>query len=472
MSTIASSAAAAIPSTAPAPRLTLREKLAYGLGDTASNFFFQAFNIFLAYYYTDVVHIQNSAAVGTLLGTVPIMVAVLNPVIGMLADRTSSRWGKFRPWILWGALPYGVLGYVMFANPGFSPDGKLIFAYATYTLMLVAYAAINTPYSALMGVMSASSDDRTSLSTWRFACAFLGALLIGSLVPKLSKYFTQVGGSEAAGFRITMAIFAVVSVAMFLFTFLNTRERVTPPVGQKSSLRSDLRDLFRNGPWLVLFFAAFLTLANTGLRSGSGVYYFKYVVGDFEGLSSFNFWGFLAFIAGSLSTKLFTRFASRRKLMIGLTLLNGLAMASFYVLDPHNLPLLYAANIFSCFVAGPTPAIVWSMYADTADYGEWRFGRRTTGLVFSATVFVQKVGLAIGSAMIGWLLSYYGYVADAAQSPRSIHGIMLLFSVLPGAFAFLSGLAIFFYKLEESQVIQIERDLAARKVVVPTPAAI
>jgi len=451
--------------------LGFREKLAYGLGDTASNFFFQAFNIFLAYYYTDVVKIKNSVAVGTLLGTVPIIVAALNPVIGMLADRTNSRWGKFRPWILWGALPYGALGYVMFANPGFTPNGQLIFAYVTYTLMLVAYAAINTPYSALMGVMSASSEDRTSLSTYRFACAFLGALLIGSLVPKLSKFFATVGGSEAAGFRYTMAIFAVISVVMFLFTFLNTKERVAPPAAQKSSLGDDLRDLFRNGPWLVLFFAAFLTLTNTGMRSGSGVYYFKYVVGDFEGLSAFNFWGFLAFIVGSLTTKLFTKFAARRTLMIVLTILNALAMASFYFLDPKNLPLLYAMNIFASFVAGPTPAIVWSMYADTADYGEWKFNRRTTGLVFSATVFVQKVGLAIGSAMIGWLLSYYGYVAEAEQSARSIHGITLLFSVLPGVFALLSGFAIFFYRLDEGTVKQIERELAARKATPSTPSA-
>ena len=444
-------------------KLTFAEKLAYGLGDTASNFFFQAFNIFLAYYYTDVVQIKNSAAVGTLLGTVPILVAALNPVIGILADRTNSRWGKFRPWILWGALPYGALGFVMFANPDFSPDGKLYFAYATYTLMLIAYAAINTPYSALMGVMSPSSEDRTSLSTYRFACAFLGALLIGSLVPKLSEFFAEVGGSKAAGFRYTMAIFAVVSVAMFLYTFLRTRERVVPPASQVSSLSEDLRVLLRNGPWLVLFFAAFLTLANTGLRSGSGVYYFKYVVGDFSALGPFNFAGFLAFIIGALSTKLFTRFASRRKLMIGLTILNALGMASFYFIDPQNRTLLYVMNILASFVAGPTPAIVWSMYADTADYGEWKFNRRSTGLIFSATVFVQKVGLAIGSAMIGWLLAYYGYVAEAEQSARSLHGITLLFSLLPGCFALLSGLAIFFYPLEESRVKQMEADLAAHK---------
>ncbi|NBW88132.1 MAG: hypothetical protein EBR23_15210, partial [Planctomycetia bacterium] len=224
---------------------------------------------------------------------------------------------------------------------------------------------------------------------------------------------------------------------MFLYTFFNTRERVVPPVGQDSSLGQDLRVLFRNGPWLVLFFAGFLTLANTGMRSGSAIYYFKYVIGHEAWLGTFNLVGFLAFIGGALSTKLFTRLASRRKLMISLTILNALGMAAFYVVDPHNLPLLYTLNILASFVAGPTPAIVWSMYADTADYGEWKFGRRTTGLVFSATVFVQKVGLAIGSAMIGWLLAYHGYVANAAQTPRSLHGITLLFSLLPGAFALL-----------------------------------
>jgi glycoside/pentoside/hexuronide:cation symporter, GPH family len=444
-------------------QLRFREKLAYGLGDTASNFFFQTFNIFLAYYYTDVVAIKDTVAVGTLLGTMPILVAALNPVIGILADRTSSRWGKFRPWILWSAVPYGMLGYMMFLNPAFTPDGQLIYAYVTYTLMLIAYATINTPYGALMGVMSPSSEDRTSLSTYRFSCAFTGALLIGWLVPWLKDYLAVLSGSPAAGFRNTMAIFSVLSVVLFLYTFFNTRERVQPPAAQRSSLGEDLRALARNGPWLVLFFAGFLTLTNTGMRSGSGIYYFKYVIGHEAWLGTFNLVGFLAFIGGALSTKLFTRYASRRKLMIVLTSLNALAMAAFYVVDPGNLPLLYALNIFASFVAGPTPAIVWSMYADTADYGEWKFGRRSTGLIFSATVFVQKVGLALGSATIGWLLAYVGYVANEAQTPRSLHGILLLFSLLPGAFALLSGLAIWFYALDEPQVKQMEAELAARR---------
>lgn len=445
-----------------ASSLTFKEKFAYGLGDTASNFYFQAFNLFLVFYYTDIFGLP-SAAVGTLMFVTPLLVALLNPVIGVAADRTTSRWGKFRPWILWGAIPYGVLGYAMFANPNLGTDGKLAYAYVTYTLVLVAYAAINTPYSALMGVMSSSSEDRTSLSTYRFACAFTGTLLIGWLVPGLKDLLAGEGGNQAEGFRNTMAIFAVISVAMFFYTFANTRERVAPPVGQEVSLRRDLRDLFSNGPWLILFFAAFLTLANVGLRSGSGIYYFKYSVGSEAGLGTFNLVGFLAFIVGSLTTKLYLRFFSRRALMIGLTSLNALAMAAFYFVDPQSTAVLYGLNIFASLVAGPTPAIVWSMYADTADYGEWKFGRRSTGLVFSAAVFAQKVGLAIGSAMIGWLLAFYGFEANAEQGPRALHGINLLFSLLPGGFALLSGLAICFYELDEPLVKQIERELAARK---------
>jgi GPH family glycoside/pentoside/hexuronide:cation symporter len=455
--------------TTPAPAsLSFREKLAYGLGDTASNFYFQAFNLFLAYYYTDIFGLKPGS-VGTLTFVVPIAVAALNPVVGALADRTDTRWGKFRPWILWGALPYGVLGWLMFANPALGPSGKLLYAYATYAAVLVAYLAINTPYGALMGVISPSSEERTAVSSYRFACAFLGALLIGWLVPHLKDALTPAGGAPADGFRNTMTIFAVVSVAMFIWTFANTRERVVSPPAKQGSLALDLRDLTRNGPWLVLFLVAFLNLTNTGMRNGAGIYYFKYVVGREHALGTFNFVGFLCFILGALSTKLFTKFFSRRSLMIWLTVVNALGIGACYFIHPQNLPLLYACNMLASFAAGPTPAIVWSLYADTADYGEWKFGRRATGLIFSATVFVQKVGLALGGATIGWLLGGLGFEANAVQGPGVVHGITLLFSLIPGLFALAAGLAIFLYPLDEPQVKQIERDLAARKAAAPGP---
>lgn len=444
-----------------AHRLSFREKFAYGLGDTASNFYFQAFNLFLVYYYTDIFGLP-SAAVGTLMFVTPLLVAAVNPLIGILADRTHTRWGKFRPYILWTAVPYGVLGYLMFANPALPPAGKLAFAYATYGLMLLAYAAINTPYSALMGVMSASSEDRTSLSTYRFACAFCGALLIGWLVPWFKVALAGDGGDPGAGFRNTMAIFAVLSVGLFLYTFANTRERVAPPPGQDGSLARDLRVLARNGPWLILFLASFLISVNVGLRSGSAIYYFKYVVRDEAVLGTYNLIGFLAVIAGALSTKLFTRHFARRSLLIVLTALNALGMAALYLVDPRDVPLLCLLNAGACFVAGPTPAILWSMYADSDDYGVWKFGRRITGLVFAASVLSQKTGLAVGSALIGWLYAHFGFVANTEQTADALRGITLLFSVLPAFLALLAAGALVLYSLDEGAVRQIERDLADR----------
>lgn len=446
--------------TIPTPRLSFREKFAYGLGDTASNFFFQAFNLFLFYYYTDVFGIP-AVAVGTMMLFTRVLDAVTDPLMGILADRTNTRWGKFRPWILWGAIPYGLLGYLMFANPDLGDSGKLIYAYVTYSLMWLAYTVVNIPYSALMGVMSPSSEDRTSLSTYRFVCAFAAAFLIGGFTLPLKDLLG--GDNPADGFRYTMAIFAVISVALFFYTFSQTKERVQPPPQQDASLKKDFLGLLANRPWLVLFVAAFLTLTNVGVRNGAGIYYFKYCVGDEAKFSLFAMLGTLAFIGGALSTKLFTKFFSRRSLMISLTAANAVTMGAFYFVDPQNIVLLHALNIIGSFLVGPTPAIVWSMYADTADYGEWKTKRRTTGLVFSAAVFAQKMGMAIGSAMMGWILAYCGFVANTTQTPTALGGIMILFSLLPAAFALLSGLAIFFYPLDEPEVRQIEQELAARK---------
>jgi GPH family glycoside/pentoside/hexuronide:cation symporter len=446
----------------PAERLSFREKLAYGLGDTASNFCFQAINIFLAGYYTDIAGL-NPADAGTLMFVVPFAVAFLNPAIGALADRTNTRWGKFRPYLLWSVLPYGIFACLLFTSPAAGAGTKLIYAYVTYTLMLVVYAFINTPYGALMGVMSPSSEDRTSLNSFRFACAFLGAFLIGGFVLDLKVFLTPAGGSEADGFRNTMVIFAVLSVAIFLFTFFNTRERVADPAGPKGSLGQDLADLKSNGPWLVLLVVGILNLTNVGLRNGAGYYYFKYAVGNELALGNFNKVGFLCFIAGALATKFFTARWPRRALMIWLTLINGAGMLACYFIDPQNLTGLYIANIIASFAAGPTPAIVWSLYADTADYSAWKHGRRATGLLISAMVLGHKLSMALGGAMIGWLLAYYGFVANAVQTPAALHGIALIFSLIPGACALGSGLAVFFYPLDEKQMKQIEHDLAARK---------
>ena len=278
---------------------------------------------------------------------------------------------------------------------------------------------------------------------------------------------------SAWALRLSRTTRSFVSVAMLFYTFAQTRERVQPAPDPEASLGQDLKYLFANGPWLVLFFAAFLTLTNVGVRNASIIYYFKYNVGDESKFTLFGTIGTLTFIAGAMATPLFLRYFNRRSLMIGLTSVNAVAMAAFFFVDPHSLVTLHLLNIVGTFVAGPTPAIVWSMYADTADYGAWKFGRRTTGLVFSAAVFAQKIGLAVGSFLLGWILTFAGFVPNAAQTPRALLGIKLVFSLLPAVIGLLSGLAIFFYRLDEPTVKQMERELAARTAggATPSPAA-
>ena len=441
-------------------QLSFREKVAYGLGDTASNFYFQFFNLFLVYYYTDIFGLAP-VAVGTMMLVLRVFDAVIDPVVGVVADRTNTRWGKFRPFILWGAIPYGVAGYAMFLNPDLSQHGKLVYAYVTYGLMWVAYAAINIPYSALMGVMSPSSAQRTSLSTFRFVLAFVGQFLIVRLVVPMKNALG--GGNEAEGIRYTMLIFSVLSVALFFYTFSQTRERVSQPIGQKSAFGTDVMNLLRNRAWVALFFSAFFTLINAAVRGSSIIYFFKYVVRDEAKFTFYATSGSVAFILGAAATKWFLKLADRRTLMISLSVANALLMATFYVIDPHSYSTLVVLNILASFVVGPTPAILWSMYADTADYGEWRFGRRATGLVFSAAVFSQKIGLAIGTGALGWLLAYYGFVANAVQGPSAVFGIRMMFSVIPGALALLGASAIFFYPITDRRIKEIELELAQRK---------
>lgn len=452
----------------PAEHLSFREKFAYGLGDTASNFFFQTFNIFLIYYYTDVFGLA-AGAVGTMFIFTRIFDAITDPLMGLVADRTRTRWGKYRPYLLWIAVPYGVLGYLMFMNPELSSGGKLVYAYLTYSAMMLAYTAINIPYSALMGVMSPSSTERTSLSTFRFVCAFGGGLLVAMLVTPLKNLLG--GGSEVRGFQWTMAIFAVISIAMFLFTFVSTRERVQSTGDSASNLRHDLGFLFRNRPWVVLFFVAIFTLTNVAVRNGVTVYFFKYFVGDtggrvflfFDQTALFMTSGMLAMILGVASTPFFTKRWGKRELMIVLSALNALSMLAFFFVPRDQIVLMYVINIVGTFIVGPTPAIVWAMYADAADYGEWKFNRRTTALVFSAAQFGQKMGLALGGSVAGWCLAWFGYVANVEQTTRSLFGIRLLFTAAPAMFALLSVAVMLLYPLKESLVKQIELDLAARR---------
>ena len=455
--------------------LSVGEYVGYALGDTASNFFFQTFNIFLTYYYVDVWGIPATALLW-MMPIVRLIGALDDPVMGLIADRTQTRWGKFRPYLLFGAIPYGIFGYLMFAGPALGPGGKLTYAYVTYALMLMSYTVINVPYSSLLGVISPSSRTRTVASSFRFVGAFSGALLISLFVRPLVKSLGA--GSEMRGFQLTMLIFAAVSVAMFWITFASTKERVTPPAGQQTNAKEELRELTRNWPWIVLLVASVFSNAFAALRSGRTLFYFKYVAGDngapilfgqLDRSTVFLATGAVGLVLGTACLGSVARKIDKKYCAAALSAVTGLCFFAFFFIPKENFPLQLALNTLAQFCAGPTSALTWALYGDVADYGEWKFGRRSTALVYSASLFSIKTGILLGGYLLPLFLARFGFVRNATQTATSILGITLAFSIAPGIFALLKAGALMIYPLDQKQVDVIERELAARRAV-PAPA--
>jgi glycoside/pentoside/hexuronide:cation symporter, GPH family len=448
-------------------RLSFFENFGFALGDTASNFFFQTFSIFLLYYYTDVFGIDAGIA-GTMFLITRLWDAVTEPVMGLICDRTKTRWGKYRPYLLWMAIPYGVFGYLIFANPDLGHAGKIVYAYFTYAMMMMAYTAINVPYSSLMGVLSPSSHARTIASTFRFIGAYGGGLLVSMYVRKLVKVFG--GGNELQGFQYTMGLFALASVILFWVTFMTTRERVQPPEGQKQNVKEELKELFGNRPWVILFFAAIFSTTFIYIRDSVTNHFFKYVVKAgtetiFMGMdktSLFLALGRFSMMLGVLCVGFLVRRIDKKPLAAALTFGTAVCWFSFYFIPRDMYGLMLALNVVGSFMMGPTSALVWSMYGDVADYGQVKFSRRSTGLIHSGSLFAMKSGTALAGFLGGWLLSLFGFVANRAQSERSLWGIVMMFSIIPACFAVCKGIFLVLYPLNRQKVLANEQELANR----------
>lgn len=450
-------------------RLSILEKVGYGAGDTASNIFYQAFNIVLFYYYTDVWGL-SPGIVGTIFLAARFWDAVNDPAMGIVADRTQTRMGRYRPYLLWMSIPFGVIGFLTFASPDLEGGLKIFYAASTYTLLGMIYTAINVPYSALMGVMTPRTDERTSLASFRFVGAFSAMLIIGLAVRPLVRVLG--GGDEVLGYRLTFALLGGLASLLFLFTFATTKERLEPEKpGTDTRILRDLGFLVKNRPWLVMVVAAILTLSNVAVRNAVMFHFFKYFMGDdgepvfwFLDLTSvFISTGSLAFIFGIFFTNTLRKLFGKRNSLIGLTLLNAVALILFFFIPAEAVWTMLVVNTIANVLAGPTPALVWAMYTDVADYGELEFGRRTTGLVFSAAMFAQKMGLMMGGTLSGWILGWAGFVANAEQTEGAMMAIRVMFCLIPGAFAIANGIVLFLYPLTEEQVNEMEAELARRR---------
>ncbi|MBN2370222.1 MAG: MFS transporter [Vicinamibacteria bacterium] len=448
-------------SESPSGKIKIAEKIGYAVGDTASCLYFQTMQMFLMYFYTDTFGI-SAAAVGTMLLVTRIWDTANDPLMGMIADRTSTRFGKFRPWILWMIAPYAIVGVLTFVTPNLSLAGKLIYAYITYALLTMAYTAINIPYGALLGVMTANGDERTQLSSFRFLGAFSGNLIVqGTLILLVEKLGR---GNDQLGYPLAIGVFALVASGLWFFTFSSTKERIQPPRNQKTSVSRDLNDLLHNRPWLVLCLMGVLTLVWVSLRNGAMMYYFDYYVGDRSKAAIFMVAGTICSLIGvSLTTFVTRALGGKKKAFIILSAANAALTAVFFIARPTDFVLMYASHLVGSLSSGPLMPLTWSMYADTADYGEWKFGRRATGLVFSAATFSQKMGWTIGGAAAGWVLAFFQYQPNMPQTEFTLVGIRLMMSILPAIGSSLVCVAALFYNLTEKNLEQIETDLASRR---------
>jgi len=441
-------------------KLSIKEKIGYSLGDTASHFVWDMVGFWLLFFYTDVYGI-SAAAAGTIMLVARFWDMAIDPVIGVVSDRTNTRWGKFRPYILFGAIPYAILAILTFTTPNLGEVGKIIYAGATYVLLMTAYAAINLPYSALGAVMTDDTYERAGLNTYRFIAGFTGQFVVTGLALTLAEFFG--GGDKAQGFQYTVFLFAGLSLVFFFITFKTTKERVQPPKEQVNSLKEDIKNLFRNQAWIILALVGIISFIMFAMQNAAIAYYFKYYLGRENNVQLFNVIGTVALIVAlPLSKPLAKRFGNKN-VFIGSSLISGVFFMLIYVAGVNDLTTIYIFNIIAKMAYAPAVPLLWTMIADSADYGEWTTGRRATGLYFSAAVFAQKAGWGIGAAIAGWILAVSGFVANAVQNHTAITGIKLLVSVIPGILYMSCALFMIFYRIDSKTTTQMKQDLDARR---------
>ncbi len=530
-------------------KLSLGEKLGYGLGDAGFNFYWIIIGSYLLYFYTDIFGLAPAAASVMFLVT-KIIDAFTDPMMGAIADRTNSRWGKFRPYLLFGALPMAGAATLTMSTPDLDDSGKLIWAYATYSMMMLCYTILSTPYSSLSGVLTANTQERNSIFGIRFFFAYLTGIIVGAATPDLAEYFGQ--GDEAKGWRSTMLLYSSVATVLFWIAFYSTKERIQPSKQQKSDPLTDIVDLLGNRPWVILFILAMIIMVTLTLRGSSSAYYFKYFVERPDLMGAYIGIQMAAYAIGAVSTPLLTARMDKAKLLILLMSIVGVLSIAFAFVpkpdangvrtinsdqavelnaesllgQPHvagasytwtahekifwvfkkrvpyaetsenitleaqkgkvvsvkmhlrengklqqvdsaDMPveilIMFILNILISLALGPKSPLTWSMYADAADYNEWKTGRRATAMTFSAATFSQKIGGAVGSAAIGAVLASIGYAANQAQSDASQSGIVMLQTAVPGVFAFVAVVALKFYDLSGAKLEQIQQELKERQ---------
>tara|TARA_B100000767_G_scaffold273540_1_gene303994 strand:- start:267 stop:1700 length:1434 start_codon:yes stop_codon:yes gene_type:complete len=471
-------------------KLSIREKIGYSLGDLAANLVFQTLMTYLAYFYTDIYGLDANDATAIIFTVGTIAAFGFNPIVGAIADRTNSKWGKFRPWILWTAIPLGIVSVLAFSTPNFEYQGKVVYAVITYTLLLLLYAASNLPYSALSGVITGDMKERNSISSYRFVAVMFAQFFVQVFMLPIIIYAGE--GDKAVGIEIVMTWLAIIGTIMLLITFITTKERIVPKLEQKSSVKEDLLDLIKNKPWVIMLLLTMLTFVSLAMKGGSYIYYFENYVDEVRltnfispildflstigvnffgndpvsaGFGLFNASGIIFMIIGIGMSKPLADTYGKRNVFGFFLFISTLFIILFSFFGKSSVELMFGAQVLHGFFYGITIPLLWAMIADVADYSEWKNNRRATAIIFSAMMVGLKLGLTIGSSLVAKILGSYGYVPNGenGQTEIAIQGTKMLVSVYP-AIPFLIGVSLlFFYEINKKMETQIELELKERR---------
>ena len=444
-------------------RLSLKEKIGYGMGDAGSCMIWSVLALYLTWFYTDVYGL-DPAIVGTLFLVIRVFDAFSDPVMGAICDRTRTRWGKFRPWILWMAVPFGLGAVLMFTTPELSMNGKIIYAWVTYLIMSLIYTAINIPYCSVAGVITLNQKERMGCLSWRFFLNGLATLIVSSSILPLTEWLGD--GNRASGFQLTMIIMGGAATLMFLFCFASIKERVVS-IRANETLRKDLKDIIKNDQWILMISITFLNVFPAFIRGAVTIYYATYVMQASVGfITFFMALGVACNMLGSVIAKPLTDRFDKIKLFRIINVILGILSFALWFVDPHSLTPLLALfiviNVLHLIQSGP---ILWAMMSDVDDYGDWKLGKRLTGISFAGNLFMLKMGLAVAGAIVAWILSYTGYIANKPQqNTQTLDGIIMMFSLLPMVSYFFSAWIVRYFKLNDTFLEKIKVDLAKREL--------
>lgn len=438
-------------------KLSVLEKVGFGAGDMAINVIIIAMQLLLAYFYTDIYGL-HAADVGVLFVVVRLIDAIIDPMMGILTDKVNTRWGRYRPYLLWFALPFGFAVYLMFITPDMAYTAKLAWAYFTYILMTVIYTAITIPYISLIGVISDNPVERLSANGYRFVMTKIAAFLVTIVVPMLAVYLGH--GNKALGYQFSMGLMGVMGAALFIFCFLTTRERSRAEI-PSMSFSEQFKLLLKNDQWIILGIVIMLLMCGYVIRGSVAAYYAKYYLNGGDSLiSPFLTVGviasILAMVASTWITKTYDKIKMFRYSQIA-TFLISLVM--FFIVGQNNLVLAFVFYFLINFFCDMQLPVFWSSIAEAVDYGEKKTGRRVSGLAFGGILFFQKFGMGIAGGVLGYLLSHFGYQADVQQSASALQGIALMMTIIPAAFHLIVGLLMKSYLINNQYYSQIMQSL-------------